>query len=286
MANTVGTLVKEIFGLVGIDANQPEFKDIVALATPLDDATYEKVSKNILTIDAAKMNGVLKSHFKAQTLNGVDAQHKELATEYGLTADEVAELDAIKDTFDRNKKLIAKVKANTEKINAGKGDTAKLVAENQRLNAEIVAIKAATDQQIAQLKASTESQISDFAIMSHLRGLKYANDKVDADVNALTAKQILNAALAEKKAGVKRTAENTLKLYQLDNPELDYLENHKPISFADLAARELQAKNMLAITAPNGASGNNGKPIANGGNGADGKAPDNSEAIKIGRAHV
>jgi hypothetical protein len=220
MANNVGELINEIFGLVGIDGSQPQFKDIVGIATPIDKDTAEKISKNILSLETAKMNGQLKAHFKAQTLNGVDAQHDELATEYGLSADQVTELKGIKDTFERNKKLVAKVKENTAKLNEGKGDTVALVAENKKLNDLILANKTAFDKQLSDIQSNKESELNDYAIMSHLRSLKYANDKVDAEVNALTAKNILQSALASKKIGVKRD-NNSLRLFQLENPELD-----------------------------------------------------------------
>lgn len=251
MSKKVGVLISEIFGLVGIDATAPEYKDIVSLTQEVDDVTAEKLSKNLLTLEAAKMNGTLKSHFKAQTLNGVDAQHKELATEYGLTPDEVAELDAIKDTFERNKKLVARVKDNTAKLNAGKGDTAALVEENKKLNAQILSIKADNDSKISALQASSDSQITDYAITSYLRSLKYANAQVGIDVNTLTAKNILQAALAEKKALIQRAPDNSLKLLNSEHPELDYQDNHKAISFADFASRTLQEKNMLEISDPN-----------------------------------
>jgi hypothetical protein len=280
MANNVGELIGEIFGLVGIDATDEKYKPLVSITTPIDADTADKISKNILSIDTAKMSSQLKAHFKAQTLNGVDAQHEELATEYGLDPADAAELKSIKDTFERNKKLIAKVKANVEKLNAGKGDTAKLVEENRKLNDAILASKADFDKKLADIQANKESELNDYAIMSHLRSLKYANENVDADINALTAKSVIQNALASKKIGVKRDATNTLRLYQLENPELDYLENHKPISFADLASKELQAKKMLAITDPSRATGKTGKDAAPAG-GKNDAAPDNSEAISF-----
>lgn len=272
MPKKVGTLISELFGLVGIDATQPEFKDIIALAPEVDDVTAKKISDNILTIEAAKMNGTLKSHFKAQTLNGVDAQHKELATEYGLSADEIAELEAIKDTFERNKKLVAKVKENTAKLNAGTGDKTALVEENKRLNKQILDIKTANDAKIAEIQKNTDNQITDYAVTSYLRSLKYANENVGADVNSLTAKNLLQAAFAEKKALLKRGSDNSLRLFNAEHPDLDYQENNKPVAFADFASKILQEKNMLFVSDPK-------KPAA-GKTGAGKSAPE-KETVEV-----
>lgn len=282
MAKKVGEIFSELLGLLGVDSKLPEYKDIIGLSQEVDDTTAAKFSSNLMTMEAAKMNGTLKSHFKAQTLNGVDAQHDELATEYGLDATEIAELKAIKDTFERNKKLVAKVKENTAKLNKGTGNDAALISKNKELNDLILANKTAYEKQIADLAAKHDGDLTENAIMGHLKGFKYANDKVDVDVNALTSNNLLKAALAEKGAAIKRGADNTLKLVQKENPELDYLENHKSISFVDFATKALQSKNMLAVTDPKKpATGKTGAPAAPQKGQEEQAEVDNSEAVSF-----
>lgn len=244
----VGTLLKNLGTKVKLDLTDAKYIDLLSSNLEIPDEVATALEHNLMDIDTAKNHGDLDKHFRAKALNGLDAKIKELAEDGDLSPEAVAEILAEKNSYLKPALLKAKLKEAIEAKHAGSGDTKAMKAEVAKLNADILALKTAKDGEINAIKAQSEEAILNYAIDSHLASLPYANSDLAPEINVLTAKNVLMKKIADSKAKIVRGADGKLQLKNSEIPDLDYLENNKPISFSDLAASTLASNKLLKVS--------------------------------------
>lgn len=244
----IGTLITNLAKRAKIDLTDPKYVDLLSSAVEVPDEIATAIEGNLFDIETAKNNAALSQHFKASALNGVDAKIKALAEESGLSAEDIAEIEAEKNSYNKLPILNAKVKAKIAAEN--KGDGKQIKAEYDKLNADMAALKTAQAAEIKSVKEQSEKAILDYAVDSFLASQQYANSDLAPEINVLTAKTVLNKALSEKKAMLVRGADGKLTLKNADAPELDYLQDNKAVSFSDLATSTLASNKLLKVSDP------------------------------------
>lgn len=247
----VGTLLKNLGNKAKIDLSDAKYADLLSANLEIPDEVANAIENGLFDVDTAKHNSDLDKHFRAKALNGVDAKIKELLDEGDLSPEAVTEILSEKNSYAKIALMKAKLKESIEAKHSGSSDTKAIKAEVAKLNADILALKKAKDDEIAQIKAQSEQAVLDYAIDSHLSSLQYANSEIPAEVNVMTAKNLINKVLVDKKAKIVRGADGKLQLKNSEIPDLDYLENNKPISFSDLTASTLASNKLLKVTDPN-----------------------------------
>lgn len=225
--------------------SETEFKSVLdnpALASiEVDDIVSTKLTSPRLSMDAAKNNPDLKKHFTALALNGIDAGLERLATEHGLTAEDITELKGLESTSKRMDSLTSKIKTlEAAKLTKG-ADTEKLTKQIEALNADI--LKERNDK-IAELKAkddSLETERTDWTANGILSNFEYATN-VDKDINVTVAKALINKELQSK--GLKLTRkDNVLSLLTAEGTE--YFENNAKVGYQDFATKVVANAKLL-----------------------------------------
>lgn len=250
----------------------PDFKALVDFLSRSDIANIDlspelasAIDANLLTIDAAKQNPLVKNHFYASALNGIDAEIINSLPEFGFGDDVIAEFKGEKNTNSKLRNLVAKLKeAKANHKDADPADKKKYAEEINGLNQKIAQLTEGHTSEINNLKKQHMQEITDLQINTILTGKNYANKELPAEVNATVARTLLNNALQTR--GAKLVNSNgKITLKRLDDESLDFMDNHKPISLESFIDGVL-ADNKLLTVSNGGDNGNGG----NGGQGGDG----------------
>jgi len=248
MPKPFGQLVELLAQKTNIDAS--ELTELFQIKADVSDDVFTKFETKFATlidINDAKHNNDLHKHFKALSLNPFDKLINE-AIEQGLVDEDVAnDLKANVNTYDKAKKLIAKL--SEPKVQAQAKDSEPLKAEIKKLNDEVLKTKETYESQIRDLKAQSESKLMQFQIDTMLSSKEYANKDLPKNVQILTAKTLLEQELASKKAKVVMT-ENGLKLVNAETPELDFTDSNKTVQFNDFVDSVLASNKLLQVSAP------------------------------------
>lgn len=248
MPKPFGQLVELLAQKTNIDAS--ELTELFQIKADVSDDVFTKFETKFATlidINDAKHNNDLHKHFKALSLNPFDKLINE-AIEQGLVDEDTAnDLKANVNTYDKAKKLIAKL--SEPKVQAQAKDSEPLKAEIKKLNDEVLKTKDLYESQIKELKTQGESRLMQFQIDTLLSGKEYANKDLPKNVQILTAKTLLDQELVSKKARVVMT-ENGLKLVNAETPELDFTDSNKTVQFDDFVNKVLASNKLLQVSAP------------------------------------
>lgn len=249
MAKKLGEFFTELAAMAGIAATDPRLKDVQSIMTEVSDDLITEFTGKITSIEAAKNNSVLKSFFTARALNPIDEILEEKLADAGFSDAEIAAIKADTSTPKKLRSFIDGLKK--QKASAPAGDKAALQQEIDKLQGLLANAATEKTSAISAAEKKANESILEYAIDSILSGMPYANKDLDLDVNVLTAKGVIQKALADKKAKVVRMPDNTLKLVQSENPDLDYFnEQHQPVKFSDFTKSTLAAKKMLITSDP------------------------------------
>jgi len=240
---------KDDAGLLSLLQN----KELASIDIP--DSIASKINSNYFTLDSAKNNPTLKSHFFAQALNGVDSELNKIMTDLQLEDTVKQELLSEQSTHKRTSQLIKKV-AELEKSKASKapGEKAELDRQIADLNGQIATLKSSTiaKSEYDALLNKHESELTNIKLNSILSDYNYSLPKEMAqELKLSTAKIALENSLKEK--GVKIVRENgELKLKT--STDTDYYVDNKPVTIKDFADSVLAQNKLLVV------SGNNNTP--------------------------
>jgi hypothetical protein len=260
MAKQFADIVKLISEKTGMDLTDKSMIDLLSVQATVPDEAFQKVEaglNGLLTIDSAKHNPIISAHFKAQALLPADSEIKNLLDEFGFDETLRAEIEGEKSTYKKIGNLARKVKELEAKKHEGKsGDKVALTTEIQNLNSQILSLKKDSETQIAKERENAASQIMQYAIESELKGKQYS-DSIPESIRITGAKSLLEKELNAKGVKISRSENGELKLVRTDNPDLNYIENNKPISFGEFADKVLSTHAMLKVSDPGKP---NGKP--------------------------
>lgn len=256
----LGTLLKDLADLAGVDTSDKSFVDLLSINANVNDGLAEKMKSNLFNMDAAKQNSQLKGYFHAQALSVPDKAIEEVLEEMQFD-------DAVKIEFKNEKSTPAKVKklAQTiaaknkalieelEKKSPSKDSDKrieKLSEEITKLNKDLIDKDTQWQSKLAEAEKREQAKAQTFAKKMILANKNYADDKRDKELNVEFADLVLQKELAAKKALPIFNQDGTFKLVQAENPDLEYMENHRPVSFGDFVDRTLANNNMLKVSAP------------------------------------
>jgi hypothetical protein len=237
--------------------NHPGIIDLLSRADmqqiDIPDEVANAMDSELMSLDGAKNNAQVKSHFTALALNGIDTELANTVNELGLDG-EIFKSE--KTTYSKMVALRNKVKELVEKKGDATGkEKVELQKQINELNEKLGKTMDAHKAELENLKQQHGEQMMDHLMFSSLKGRNYANKEMPADVQVELAKLLLSKTL--EKRGAKPVNENgVLKLKQASDTALDFFdENHKPVAYEDFVAKTLSENKLLAVS--DSAKGNN-----------------------------
>lgn len=253
MPITAAEVVKKLLAKAGVTYDGD-------LSAEIPDDVVTSLDNQLLTIAAATNNhpDVKKVYF-AQAYNGLDAEMKELITEFGLSDEVKAEIERAGGSTKKAVALARKIKELSEKT--APPDTKKHAEEirllNEKLAAEIqskTGMKTEFDNQIKQIKIQTK-------LGGMISGYKTVFDDLDPVAKETGIQAILNKNLQDSNAEFTFDENGNLSLIKKDGTNL-FGENHTlvtPQAFIDKSFSKILKVN--GATPPN----NNPAPPVSGG---------------------
>jgi hypothetical protein len=226
MPVTAADLLKKLLAKAGVTYDGD-------LAGEIPDETATALDNNLLTIAAATNNhpDVKKVYF-AQAYNGLDAEIKDLITEYGLPDEVRAEIERAGGSTKKAVALVKKIKELGDK--AAPADTAKHAAAITELNNKLAAEIAKQ----TELKTTFDNQLKGIKVQTKLEGMiggyKTVYDEIpEAKGPAIQA--LITKALQDSDADFTFDEKGNLSLVKKDGTNL-FGDNHTlvtPQSFID-----------------------------------------------------
>ena len=243
LAEVFKTMVEQC----GVSVSDTTIKSILdnpALASiEVDDAVSTKLIAPRLSMDAAKNNPDLKKHFTALALNGIDAGLERLATDNGLSAEEITELKGLESTAKRIETITSKIKTlEAAKAKSTPGaDTEKLTKQIETLNADILAERNNTITKLQEKDNSLEAEKINWTLDTMLSNFDYSTP-VDKEINVTLGKSLFNKSISEKGLKVVRK-DNTLSLQTAEGTE--YFDNNVKVGINDYMTKVLANAKVL-----------------------------------------
>lgn len=211
----------------------------------------ESYTKNFTTLDSAKQNGELKKHFYGLSLKPIDNKLDEVMTEFGLDDEAQREIKSQDSTYKRNEALIRKLYTTSQKAATATTakDKDKFQEEITKLNSQILASQTEFQGKLAEAESKWIQKVSGMVMDSKISE-RNLTDQFPRDVVMMSAKGLIEKKAAEKGAKIifdKDTMQ--YKMVQAANPDLEYTENHKNVTFDDFRDTVLAENKLLKVTA-------------------------------------
>lgn len=267
MAN-LATLFHQLAVKAGVSVENKDLKHIVTSNTlaeiEIPEDIQQAIDSQLISMDAAKNNQALKSHYFAQALNGVDAETNRIMDEYGFDDDVKMELVAEKSSMKRVKLLADKIKALEEKkAGATKKDQPDLTAKIHELQREKAEVIKAMEQKLQDIQTQHVNEITNMQIRNILASKNYATSHLPAEVNLTTADILLQKELSA--AGAKIIRDNgALKLVNASDSNMEYYDKNSTRPTVEQFIDGVLAQNKLLAVSNGQAAGNGQSPMTNG----------------------
>jgi hypothetical protein len=216
-----------------------------AIQIEVDNTIAESVSKNLMDLNAAKANPLVKAHFTSTALSTVDAKIAELIAEYELSEDILAD----KSTYNKLDLVKAALK---EKIAAAgkKPDSPEAKQQIEALQAQLNNLKTEKEQAVNEVKQQWENERLNNAISNQFNAYQW-NDSIPAAVRETVVKSLLDQELQASKAKIKR-AENGITLVNAEDETLPFYLENKPVSFKEFTDSLMSKHNLIKTVADTG----------------------------------
>lgn len=218
--------------------------------TEIPDELASQFNTGLMSLDGAKNNPALLNHFKPTILNAVDDQFRILAEKYGITDAMAAEKSTYKKAAILETELARRLaEANTKAGDKeSKAEIAKLQKSLSDLQSQLASTTDANNAKIDELNKAHAAEQLRMLVDFELGSKNYANKTLDRRVSVLTAHTLLDEALKASKAVIVND-NGTLRLKQVDNPTMDYVDaGYKPVSFKDYTDRLLADNHLLEVS--------------------------------------
>lgn len=267
----LGDFLNKMAAKIGVQ-NDQTFIDLLSSSAiaqqEVNDDLANRFDRELMSLDGAKNNREVLSHFKPIILKSADDKFAILAEKYGIADTINAEQSTYKKIDLLEAELARKIQEAEEKAKSnqtGKGEeVTRLTKQISDLQQQLANITSTKDNELAEYKRATARQQLDMLVNFELNGKRYANQEL-GDTNVTIARALIEKAMNEQKATLVNE-NGTLRLKQTDNPSLDFLDSgYKPVKFADFVDGVLAEKHMLEVSNPHaqnngGGSGNQYNP--------------------------
>ena len=231
MSKLLAEFISNLAAKAGLKADDAELLELVqnkALAIDIPDTLVNALEQNIHSLQSAESK--IKNKLKAEIYNGLDAEFDRMIDDAGM--DDAVKSEFSSKKFDSSiKRAVAisnKISELTTKSNSGGKDSQKYIEEINKLKSDLSALATSHKTEMEKVMAENESNLTNIEINSMLSGYNYGLGDIDKDIKLLTAKTMLEKALANDSAKIVRkdgklmlTAGDGSKFFDKNNIEKD-----------------------------------------------------------------
>lgn len=232
-------------------SDDPEFNLMISASVLNDiqvpEAVSNKFNTNLYDIELAKTSLDLKKHFISNYMMGYDEEIVRMAKEYGLDGNSVEELKVTKNSGDKIKLALKKMKELEEKaknsVNSNQSEEfLKKMAESQSKYDDLVS-KAEADKSLIEQRYVTK--MKQLWEQTQLNGIQW-NDQIPEAARIPSYQAVLDRKLHQLDGQIIYDAErNAAKLVNAKDPSLPLVHNGREFSYSDLSALVLQENKLL-----------------------------------------
>jgi hypothetical protein len=232
-------------------SDDPEFNLMISASVLNDiqvpEAVSNKFNTNLYDFELAKTSLDLKKHFISNYMMGYDEEIVRMAKEYGLDGNAVEELKVTKNSGDKIKLALKKMKELEEKaknsVNSNQSDEfLKKMAEAQSKYDDLVS-KAEADKSLIEQRYVTK--MKQLWEQTQLNGIQW-NDQIPEAARIPAYQAVLERKLYQLDGQIIYDAErNAAKLVNAKDPSLPLVHNGREFSYSDLSALVLQENKLL-----------------------------------------
>lgn len=256
LSEILGSLASQI----GIDTEKDEIKSILSdkrlQEVSLPDDVANKFKTGFLTVDAAKNNSEINSHFKVKHYSAVDKRLENVLKSAELPKEDMEEFASIKGTLEKLDFILPRVKEHYEKKSPGAGKGNKeyeamvekynaLVKEKQDLATQFETTK----QNFAKEKENLEI---DFEVNNLLGSYQFGDAYPVEDVQYLIRKRL------QEKPFIFKKTDGKVGVFQKDTPDLKAMKDNKELTLKGLLD-ELVTPYVKKTQTPPNRNGQNGQ---------------------------
>lgn len=231
MSKLLAEFISNLAAKAGLKADDAELLELVqnkALAIDIPDTLVNALEQNIHSLQSAESK--IKNKLKAEIYNGLDAEFDRMMDDAGLEDSVKSEFGSKK--FDSSiKRAVAisnKISELTSKQHSSGKDSQKYIDEINKLKSDLSALATSHKTELERVMAENETNLTNIEINSMLSGYNYGLGDIDKDIKLLTAKTMLEKALANDSAKIIRkdgklmlTAGDGSKFFDKNNIEKD-----------------------------------------------------------------
>ena len=238
MSKLLAEFISNLAAKAGLKADDAELLELVqnkALAIDIPDTLVNALEQNIHSLQSAESK--IKNKLKAEIYNGLDAEFDRMMDDAGM--DDAVKSEFSSKKFDSSiKRAVAisnKISELTTKSNSGGKDSQKYIEEINKLKSDLSTLVANHKSEMEKVMNDNESNLTSIELNAMLSGYNYGLGDIDNDIKLLTAKTMLDKALANDAAKIIRkdgkltlTAADGSKFFDKNNIEKDlksYTEN-------------------------------------------------------------
>jgi hypothetical protein len=214
-------------------------------AIEVDDTIARSVSTNLMDINAAKANPLVKAHFTSTALSTVDQKLADLVSEYGLPEEILSE----KSTYNKLDKVKEAIKGLKDAAGK-KADSPEAKQQIEALQAQLNSLKTEKEQAVNEVKQQWENERLNNAISNQFNAYQW-NDSIPSAVRETVVKSLLDQELQASKAKIKR-AENGITLVNAEDETLPFYLENKPVSFKEFTDSLMAKHNLIKTVADTG----------------------------------
>lgn len=250
-----GEFIKSLLNKAGFDTNSKEFIDLLSKSefsnTEIPSAITDAINEKLITVDQAKNDTTIKSHFTAMALDPFNNNVVKWLKDAGYEDADIAEITADKSTYKKVERALEKVAEAKEK--AAKSGSGKDLKEYQdKINAltqQVSGFEAEKNKAVAEVTNRYETQIFETEFENVLRS-KPLPGMFAPDIELTTAKSLVQKALAEKNAVAKKI-DGKIRLVNKDDEKIFIFgKDGKELSFDSLTEQTLADNKFLKVSEP------------------------------------
>lgn len=255
MATKLGDFIFNLAKQAGLPEDSDAVKSLIAIPEltkiEVPDEVATGINSGLLTMEAARNNEALKTHYHGLFHAGAEAHIKRLASDLGLPEDFTTEvIGKERSTWNRYSALAKKVEELTAaKAGASKGDKKEFEDEITKLNAQMKAIREEAEKKVSERDNYWVGRLQNIELEKMLSGYEYASSQ-PKEVNIELAKLLLNRKLQEDKfIQVYDDQRNALSL-KTESGMQAFGKDNSPLSVEGYIKSVLDSNNLLKKSDP------------------------------------
>jgi hypothetical protein len=250
LAETLEKLLQK----AGVDTSSDEFTSLIQkkeLLVEIPDTINSSLA-SLMSLNEAKNNQQIKSHFKAEALDPFNNKIVNWLTEHGVDEATAKQISEDNNTYNKVEVAIKKIAELKDKQNnsTSKGQTAELERKINELSAQLSkTVSEAQREKEEAINAIRQQYDNEFTEMqiNQIIASKPLPGQFGVDIETKIAREFLNKKLAEKNAALKKI-DGKLKIVAKDDDKLLIFDNGKELDLDTLTNLALAENKFLKVS--------------------------------------